>query len=70
MPKLKINEIPNEERLIFLKKIKKKDFEISFDNYFDELELLAKKRGYFNNELKFINDGRYVNVYVLITLEI
>ena len=69
MPKVKINEIPDEERLIFLKKIKRKDFEEFFDDYYDELEKMAVKKGYVNNELKFINDGKYVNAYVLITLK-
>jgi hypothetical protein len=69
MPKVKINEIPDEERLIFLKKIKRKDFEEFFDDYCDELEKMAVKKGYVNNELKFINDGKYVNAYVLITLK-
>jgi hypothetical protein len=70
MPKVKINEIPDEERLIFLKKIKKQDFEEFFDEYYDELEKMAVKKGYVNNELKFINDDKYVNAYVLITLKI
>ena len=69
MPKVKINEIPDEERLIFLKKIKRQDFEEFFDDYYDELEKVAVKKGYVNNELKFINDGKYVNAYVLITLK-
>ena len=69
MPKVKINEIPDEERLIFLKKIKRQDFEEFFDDYYDELEKMAVKKGYVNNELKFINDGKYVNAYVLITLK-
>jgi hypothetical protein len=70
MPKVKINEIPDEERLIFLKKIKKQDFEEFFDDYYDELEKMAVKKGYVYNELKFINDGKYVNAYVLVTLKI
>lgn len=70
MPKVKINEIPDEERLIFLKKIKKQDFEEFFDDYYDELEKMIIKKGYINNELKFINDNKYVNAYVLITLKI
>jgi hypothetical protein len=70
MPKVKINEIPDEERLIFLKKIKKEHFEEFFDDYYDELEKMAVKKGYVHNEIKFINDGKYVNTYVLITLKI
>jgi len=69
MPKVKINEIPDEERLIFLKKIKKKDFEEFFDDYCDELEKMMIKKGYLNNELKFIKDNKYVNAYVLTTLK-
>ena len=31
---------------------------------------MAIKKGYDNNELKFITEGKYVNVYVLINLVI
>ena len=70
MTKVKINEIPDEERLIFLKRIVREDFEEFFDDYYYILEQMAIKKGYANNELKFITEGKYVNVYVLINLVI
>ena len=70
MAKVKINEIPDEERLIFLKRVVREDFEEFFDDYYHILEQMAIKKGYANNELKFITEGKYVNVYVLINLVI
>jgi hypothetical protein len=70
MTKVKINEIPDEERLIFLKRVNREDFEEFFDDYYHILEQMAIKKGYTNNEIKFIIEGKYVNAYVLIDLVI
>jgi hypothetical protein len=69
MPKVKINEIPDEERLIFLKRISKKELQSDFDYYADEIRSIAKKRGYEENEIKYITEGKFVNVYAIIKLE-
>jgi hypothetical protein len=69
MPKLKINEIPDEERLIFLKRIKKKELQGDFDYYADEIKKVSKEKGYEENEIKYITEGKFVNVYAIIKLE-
>ena len=69
MPKIRINEIEEEERYIFLKRLKMKDFEENFDYYCDEIKLIAEKKGYEDNEIKYIKEGKYVNIYAIIMLE-
>jgi len=68
MPKVRINDLPNEERLFFLKKFKTKHFEENFDELYQDLEKECIKKGYVDNEIKFIVEGKYVKAYVLIDL--
>jgi hypothetical protein len=69
MPKLKINEIPDEERLIFLKRIKTKELEGDFDLHYDEAKSIAINKGYKDNELKFLKEVGFTSIYVVIKLK-
>ena len=68
MGKVRINDLPVEERLFFLKRFKTKYFEENFDELYEHLEEQCKKRGYKNKNIKFITEGKYVNAYVLIEM--
>lgn len=68
MPKVRINDLPDEERLFFLKKFKTKHFEENFDELYQDLEKQCIKKGYTDNEIKFIVEGKYVKAYVLVDL--
>jgi len=68
MTKIRINDLPSEERMFFLKKFKTKYFEENFDDLYLELEEECVKRGYIDNEIKFILENKYVKAYVLVDL--
>jgi hypothetical protein len=68
MTKIRINDLPNEERMFFLKKFKTKYFEENFDDLYFQLEEECVKRGYVDNEIKFIVENKYVKAYVLVDL--
>lgn len=68
MTKVRINDLPREERMFFLKKFKTKYFEENFDDLYLELEEDCVKRGYVDNEIKFIVENKYVKAYVLVDL--
>jgi hypothetical protein len=68
MTKIRINDLPNEERMFFLKKFKTKYFEENFDDLYLQLEEECVKRGYVDNEIKFIVENKYVKAYVLVDL--
>jgi len=63
-----IKSLPPEERLLFLKKFKTKYFENNFDDLYQSLEDDCVKRGYVDNEIKFIVEGKYVKAYVKVEL--
>ena len=56
--------LPSEDRLFFLKRFKTKYFEDNFDDLYQNLEEECVKRGYVDNEIKFILEGKYVRAYV------
>jgi hypothetical protein len=63
-----IKSLPPEDRLLFLKKFKTKYFENNFDELYQDLEDDCVKRGYVDNELKFIVEGKYVKAYVKVEI--
>jgi len=63
-----IKSLPPEDRLLFLKKFKTKYFENNFDELYQDLEDDCVKRGYVDNEIKFIVEGKYVKAYVKVEI--
>jgi hypothetical protein len=68
MKKININTLPEEDRLVFIKQFTKKKFQNNFDECYDLILEAMKIKGYQGYKIKFINDIKYVNAYVVITV--
>jgi len=64
----KINDLPTEDRLFFLKKFKLTYFQENFDDINNDLEKECISMGYVDNKLKFITNKKYVNAYVVVQM--
>ena len=64
----KINDLPTEDRLFFLKKFTLTYFQENFDDINNDLEKECVSRGFVDNKILFITIKKYVYAYVVVKM--